>query len=98
MAPYIRRPVAAPRVSGMALRAFVGALESVTVGPTVLGKVLRDSGFDDFRATPAPHSSVIQVPLPLDASAPPARPGVELAAEALEAPSVSRGAPLETVA
>ena len=66
MATYIRRPVAAPRVSGVALRAFVSALESGALGPTLLGKVTRDSGLDDFRVTPAPHSSPIQVPLPLD--------------------------------
>ena len=70
MAAYSRRPVLAPRLSGVALRAFVSALESVTVGPTLLGKVLRDSGFEEFRKTPAPHSSTIQVPLPLEADAP----------------------------
>ena len=98
MAPYLRRPVAAPRVSGLALRAFVGALESSTVGPALLSKVVRDSGFEDFRATPAPHSSVIQVPLPLDQGAPASRPGADLAAEALTAPALARGVPLETVA
>ncbi len=98
MAPYIRPPVVAPRVSGLALRAFVNALESRTLGPALLGKVVHDSGLDAFRATPAPHSSPINVPLPLDERAPAARPGAELAAEAVAAPSVSRGVPLQTVA
>jgi Asp-tRNA(Asn)/Glu-tRNA(Gln) amidotransferase A subunit family amidase len=90
--------VAAPRVSGVALRAFVAALESGTLGPPLVNKVVRDSGLDDFRSTPAPHSSPIQVPLPLDGSAPASRPATELAAEAVDAPSVSRGVPLQTVA
>jgi Asp-tRNA(Asn)/Glu-tRNA(Gln) amidotransferase A subunit family amidase len=98
MATYTRRPVAAPRVSGVALRAFVSALESGALGSTLLGKVTRDSGLDDFRRTPAPHSSPIQVPLPLDLRAPPIRPPSELAAEVIAAPQVSKGARLQTVA
>lgn len=97
-ASYSRRPVVAPRVSGVALRAFVSALESGALGSTLLGKVTRDSGLDDFRATPAPHSSPIAVPLPLEAGAPPSRPGAQLAEEAVSAPPVGKGLPLQTVA
>ena len=98
MATYSRRPVAAPRVSGVALRAFVSALESGALGPTLLGKVTKDSGLDDFRQTPALHSSPIQVPLPLDLKAPASRSPVELAKEAVAAPQVAKGMPLQTVA
>ena len=98
MAPYSRRPVVAPRVSGVALRAFVSVLESGALGSALLGKVTRDSGLDEFRSTPAPHSSPIQVPLPLDERAPASRPGAELAAEAVAAPQVARGMRLQTVA
>ncbi len=95
MPAYTRRPVVAPRVSGIALRAFVSALESGALGSTLLGKVTRDSGLDDFRKTPAPHGSPLQVPLPLDISAPRSRSGAELAAEAVKA---SPAGNLQTVA
>ena len=98
MAPYSRRPVAAPRVSGVALRAFVTTLESGSLGPWLISKVTRDSGLEDFRSTPAPHSSPIQVPLPLDARAPAGRPAADLAAEATGAAQVSKGERLQTVA
>ncbi len=98
MPAYTRRPVAAPRVSGLALRAFVSALESSALGPTLLAKVLRDSGLDDFRNTPAPHSSPIQVPLPLDANAPASRKPADVANEAVAAAQVSKSPKLQTVA
>ncbi len=98
MAPYTRRPVTAPRVSGVALRAFVTALESGALGSTLLAKVTRDSGLDDFRQTPARDASVIAVPLPLDPDAPAARAPVELAREAVEAAPTGKGLRLQTVA
>ena len=42
---YQRNPVKAPRVSGMALKAFVNTLES-GVGSVMLDKLVRDSGID----------------------------------------------------
>ncbi len=98
MATYTRRPVAAPRLSGVALRAFVSAVESSALGPALLTKLLRDSGLDEFRDTPAAHSSPIQVPLPLDLQAPAPRPASLLAAEAVAAPQVAQGKHLQTVA
>lgn len=97
MATYTRRPVEVPRVSGVALRAFVSALESGALGPTLLAKVTRDSGLDDFRRTPAPGASPIQVPLPLDANAPAARAPNDVSLEAIAAPQVAK-ASLQTVA
>lgn len=98
-APYSRKPVLAPKLSGVPLRAFVSALESGALGGPLLGKVTHDSGLDEFRATPAPGGTTTQVPLPLDASAPAApRPGAELAAEAVALPPVAKGVPLQTVA
>ncbi len=97
--PYSRKPVVAPKLSGVPLRAFVTALESGALGGPLLGKVTHDSGLDEFRATPAPHASPLQVPLPLDAAAPASpRAPAELAAEAVAAPPVAKGLPLQTVA
>lgn len=68
---YQRNPVKAPRVAGLPLKAFVSALES-GVGPVLLNKLVTDSGFEAFRATPADGASPVQVPLP--PGPPPAEP------------------------
>ncbi len=96
---YERQPVAAPVVSGLALKVFVAALENSVTADSVISKLVKDSGIEKFRATPAPHSSPIQVPLPLDASAP--EKGLspaELAQEAAALPEVGLGMRFETIA
>ena len=45
---YHRDDVKAPRVAGLALKAFVGALES-KVGPVLLEKLVKDSGIERWR-------------------------------------------------
>lgn len=59
---YHRDDVKAPRVSGLALKAFVSALES-GVGPVLLDKILKDSGLDRWRETPV-DAPPLQCPLP----------------------------------
>ncbi len=60
---YQRDDVKAPRVSGLALKAFVGALES-GVGGVLLDKLVKDSGIDRWRELPAGASPPLQCPLP----------------------------------
>jgi Asp-tRNA(Asn)/Glu-tRNA(Gln) amidotransferase A subunit family amidase len=81
---YHRPPVKAPRLSGLPLKAFVGALESV-VGPILIDKLVTDSGFSTFLATPAEGASPVQMPLP--PGPPPAEPQspTDLAARAAAA-------------
>ncbi|NMO16591.1 amidase [Pyxidicoccus fallax] len=67
---YQRSPVKAPRVSGMALKAFVNALES-GVGSVVLEKLVRDSGIERWRELSAGDAPPLQFPLP------PGAPGAE---------------------
>src|SRR3954466_11790111 len=96
---YERAPVAAPRLSGIALRTLVAALESASLGSVLAKKLTADSGIERFRRASAGHASTIQVPLPPDASAPaaPSVPAV-LAETASRAPSVANHTALETVA
>ncbi len=65
---YLRPAIKTPRVRGMALKAFVAALES-PVGGNVLDKVLADSGFLKFRGMSAgtwpPLPPVLPHPSPL---------------------------------
>lgn len=96
---YMRAPVVAPRVSGTPLKLFVSALENGLTAETLLAKLVKDSGIDKFRATSAGHASPIQVPLPLDASAPAvAQKPAEVAAAAAALPEVAVGVRLETIA
>jgi Asp-tRNA(Asn)/Glu-tRNA(Gln) amidotransferase A subunit family amidase len=91
--------VNAPRLSGAPLKLVVSALESGFTADPFLAKLVKDSGIEQFRATPAGHASPIQVPLPLDASAPPAAPAVaDLAACAAGLPELATGMRFETVA
>lgn len=61
---YERDEVKAPRVAGVALKAFVGVLES-PLAPVVIEKLVTDSGIARFREASAGGASPIQVPLPL---------------------------------
>jgi Asp-tRNA(Asn)/Glu-tRNA(Gln) amidotransferase A subunit family amidase len=93
---YQRNPVKAPRVSGLPLKAFVGALES-GVGPALVSKIVTDSGFEVFRQTSAGDAAPVQVPLP---HGPPATEPQSALAQAERAVAAG-GAPakgLETVA
>ena len=65
---YQRNPVKAPRVSGLALKAFVNTLESA-VGSPVLEKLVRDSGIDRWRELSAGDAPPLQYPLPPGAPA-----------------------------
>lgn len=86
---YHRDPVKAPRVAGMALRAFVGALESGAIGPSLLKKLVTDSGIERWRAAdPGAQASPIQVPLPFPpASGEPPATAQQLAARAAKLPA-----------
>lgn len=90
---YRRDPVKAPRVAGLALKAFVAALESPAGGP-VADKLLADSGLLRFRAQPVdapPLPPALPHPQPLPSAAPP---------EAMASAAVAADAPndRETVA
>ncbi|MBK7864971.1 MAG: amidase [Archangiaceae bacterium] len=99
MTSYQRQAVVAPRVSGAPLKLFVSALESGITADTLLARLVRDSGIEQFRLTPAGHASPIQFPLPLDASAPEKGPrAAEVAAAAAALPEVATGMRFETVA
>lgn len=92
---YIRTPVKAPRLSGAALKAFVGALET-PLGPLLLNKLVTDSGIAGFRETSAGGASPIQAPLPHPVTPAAVPDGQTLAARALQA-APPKG-PLETAA
>lgn len=72
---YHRHPVKAPRVSGLALKAFVNTLESA-MGAPVLEKLVRDSGITPWRELSPGDTPPIQFPLPPGApAAEPQSPG-----------------------
>jgi len=82
---YQRQDVKAPRVAGLALKAFVRAIES-GVGPVLLDKLISDSGIDQWRELSAGDAPPIQHPLPHPRS-PGAQPSaVEQAARAIATP------------
>ena len=91
---YHRDDVKAPRVAGLALKAFVGALES-RMGPVLLEKLVKDSGIDKWREKSAGDAPPIQCPLPHPASAGEAQTAYEQAARAASAAPPSKR---ETVA
>lgn len=96
---YQRQPVTAPRVSGAPLKLFVSAMESTLTSDSVIAKLVKDSGIDRFRELPANGASPLQLPLPLDPTAPASPlPPVELANEAAALPEVALGMRFETVA
>lgn len=82
---YHRDEVKAPRVSGIALKAFVGALES-GVGPVLLNKLVEDSGIERFRLTSPGDASPTQVPLPYGPLPTESQTQPELAARAIASP------------
>jgi Asp-tRNA(Asn)/Glu-tRNA(Gln) amidotransferase A subunit family amidase len=63
MAPYERKPVSAPTLSGLPLRMLVNTAEGA-LGATLLKKIADDSGFTSFRKLSAGDASPIQLPLP----------------------------------
>lgn len=93
---YERAPVNAPKLSGTPLRAFVSALEGPLGGP-LANKLLRDSGIERFRRTPAGHAPPFPPPLPVLRPVEGAVPEAgALAAQAMDA--ARAGAPVETMA
>ena len=91
---YHRDDVKAPRVAGIALKAFVSALESAA-GPVLLEKLVKDSGIQAWRDLSPGDAPPVQCPLPHPAPPPEQQTSVEQAARAISAaPSSSR----ETVA
>ncbi|WAM23906.1 amidase [Myxococcus sp. NMCA1] len=83
---YQRNPVKAPRVSGLALKAFVNALES-GVGSVMLDKLTRDSGIERWRELPAGDAPPLQFPLPQGTPATEPQTPTEQAARAIAASS-----------
>ena len=80
---YQRKDVKVPVVSGLPLRALIGAIES-GAGGLLRRKLLGDSGIEDFRAAEVGHATPIQVPLPH-----PAPPGGPLARFKCPSPPVT---------
>lgn len=91
---YHRDDVKAPRVSGLALKAFVGALES-SVGPVLLDKLVKDSGIDTWREMSPGDAPALQCPLPHPPVPADAQSAFEQAARAVAAAPASKR---ETVA
>ncbi|WP_408891027.1 amidase [Myxococcus faecalis] len=85
---YQRNPVKAPRVSGLALKAFVNTLESA-VGSPVLEKLVRDSGIDRWRELSAGDAPPLQYPLPPGAPATEPQSPTEQASRAILAQPVT---------
>jgi len=84
---YRRDDVKAPRVSGLALKAFVSALES-RAAPVLLDKLTKDSGIDRWRATPVPGDAPpLQLPLPHPVAPSVIPSAVEQAKSAVGAPA-----------
>lgn len=83
---YRRDDVKAPKVSGLALKAFVSALES-RAGPMLLDKLVKDSGIDAWRTASPGDAPPLQLPLPHPAAPANIPSAVEQAASALSAPS-----------
>jgi len=92
---YVREPVKAPRVSGVALKAFVSALESA-VGPVLLNKLITDSGVAGFRAASAGTASPIAMPLPFGKEPTETADPATLAQRAVTAPVSIPGVKLES--
>lgn len=83
---YRREEVKAPRVSGLALRAFVSALES-KVGPVLLDKLVKDSGITAWRETSPGDAPPLQLPLPHPAPPPMTGSAVQQAQHAVSTTS-----------
>ncbi|WP_224366132.1 amidase [Hyalangium versicolor] len=85
---YQRNPVKVPRVSGLALKAFVNTLESPGVGSVVLDKMMRDSGIERWRELSAGDAPPLQYPLPHGTPAVEPQPSREQAARVIAASPV----------
>lgn len=91
---YRRDEVKAPRLAGLALRAFVSAVEG-PLGQPLLAKLLRDSGIERFRALSAGQVPSTAALLPH----PPSPSGALASPEAMAARAVAASTSrLETVA
>ncbi|RKH24883.1 amidase [Corallococcus praedator] len=86
---YQRPQVKAPRLSGVALKAFVNTLERGGVGPVLVEKLLRDSGIDTWRELSAGDAPPIQYPLPPGAPPTESQTPQEQAARAVAASSLA---------
>jgi len=95
MSSYSRDPVKAPRVSGLALKAFVAALESPVGGP-IADKLLADSGFLRFRAQSPGTAPPLPPALPHPPQLPKSGTSTDMAATAVAADNAP--ADRETVA
>jgi Asp-tRNA(Asn)/Glu-tRNA(Gln) amidotransferase A subunit family amidase len=96
MGTYRRDVVAAPVLKGIALKAYVTAIES-PAGSALLGKLLADSGFQRFREADPGHTSPIQIALPWPEHTPKGQNPMAMADEATSLAQVTRGPRLETV-
>ncbi len=85
---YHRDDVRAPRVAGLALKAFVGALES-SVGPVLLEKLVKDSGIDTWRSLSPGDAPPVQCELPHPPVPSGKQSAIEQAARAIAASPVS---------
>src|SRR4051812_49784258 len=85
---YHRDDVKAPRVAGIALKAFVRALESAA-GPVLLEKLVKDSGIQTWRELSPGDASPLQCPLPHPATPSEQQTSVEQAARAIAAAPAS---------
>lgn len=92
---YRREEVKAPRVSGLALKAFVAALES-RAGPVLLDKLVKDSGIERWRETSPGDAPPLQHPLPHPPAAGAPLPAAAQAAAAID--STTAPGDRETVA
>ncbi len=91
MSNYSRDPVKAPRVKGLALKAFVAALES-PAGGALVDKLIADSGFLRFRAKDAGTHPPLQAPKPHPSPLPVAGKPYDMAAAAVDAVSGHKSA------
>jgi len=89
MKTYQRTPIVTPKIGGIALRAFISAIES-PVGPMVVQKLTVGNGLDTFRETSAEHHSPIQITLPVPEVSGPLLSANDLAQEVLKAPEWSK--------
>jgi len=66
---YDLKKIKAPHVTGLAMHAFTIALENSVVRSLVLPGLLRDAGFDGFRARRLDEEPAVHPPLPRNQSA-----------------------------
>lgn len=96
MSTYRRDVVTAPTLKGIALKAYLSAIES-PAGGALLGKLLADSGFTRFLDDSPGASSPVREPLPWPKDNPAGKAPAAMAEEATALAQVTRGPRLETV-